>query len=103
MSFDFHEELHLRTLKVCNHPADKRYSSVSQRLAPYKSDDNEKTKGNYSIGLAIRLLSKRFFSDHFSMELNRSLLKFLTKSLPGSIQRDIVIFKAIKQLSKHIN
>lgn len=42
MSFDFREELRLRTLKVCNHPADKCYSSVFQRLAPCKSDKKEK-------------------------------------------------------------
>ena len=45
MSFDFREELRLRTLKVCNHPADKCYSSVFQRPPPYKSDNNEKEKG----------------------------------------------------------
>ena len=54
MFFDFREELHLRTLKVCNHPADKCYSSVFQRPPPYKSDNNEKTKWNQSIGPAGR-------------------------------------------------
>ena len=46
MSFDFRGELRLRTLKVCNHPADKCYNSVFQRPLPYKSDSNEiKQKG----------------------------------------------------------
>ena len=38
MSFAFHEELHLKTLKVYNHPIEKCYNSVFQKQAPCKSD-----------------------------------------------------------------
>ena len=38
MSFVFHEELHLKTLKVYNHPTEKCYNSVFQKQAPCKSD-----------------------------------------------------------------
>ena len=38
MSFVFHEELHLKTLKVYNHPIEKCYNSVFQKQAPCKSD-----------------------------------------------------------------
>ena len=38
MSFVFHEELHLKTLKVYNHPTEKCYNSVFQKQALCKSD-----------------------------------------------------------------